>query len=303
MKKKLYINDFLNLKQANQKFSMITCYDSTFAKLVDASDIEIILVGDSLGNTMLGYQNTLNVDMNDMIRATASVTRTVKNTFVVADLPYMSYHNGVRNAVENAGRLIKEGGAQAVKLEGGEAFLREIEAIVKAQIPVVSHLGLTPQSFNAHGGYKLQANDADAINLLIRDASLVEEAGASMLVLEGVPAKVAEMVYEDVNIPVVGIGAGDMCDGQVLVLQDMLGMNGDNVPKFVKQYLNLQSLIVEAFNNYNTEVKTGKFPTDKHSFKGNKEAIEEIKKLRSESRFRQSSNRTLFEIFDEDPAF
>lgn len=253
-------------KNNGEKITMITCYDYSSAKIMEEAGINTILVGDSLGNVMLGYEDTLQVTMEDMIHHCAAVSRGIKDTFLVCDMPFMSYQAGVHDAVVNAGRLVKEGRANMVKLEGGVEVCPQIEAIVKASIPVCAHIGLTPQSINAFGGYKVQGKTEAAAKKLIEDAFAVEKAGASMVVLEGVPAKLAKMVTEKLSIPTIGIGAGKDTDGQVLVMQDMLGMFNDFVPKFVKQFGNMGDVMKEAFENYDKEVQDGTFPGDEHTY-------------------------------------
>ncbi|MEG1291333.1 MAG: 3-methyl-2-oxobutanoate hydroxymethyltransferase, partial [Lachnospiraceae bacterium] len=232
-------NTVVTLQQAKnnkEKVTMLTAYDYSMAKLIEEAGVNAILVGDSLGMVILGYEDTLSVTMEDMIHHTKAVARGAKNTLVVADMPFMSYQTSIYDAVVNAGRLIKEGRAQAVKLEGGREVIQQIEAITKASIPVVAHLGLTPQSLNAFGGFKVQGKSEEAAKRILEDALLVEEAGAVAIVLECVPAKLAELISSKVKVPTIGIGAGAGCDGQVLVYQDMLSMFGDFKPKFVKQY-------------------------------------------------------------------
>ena len=253
-------------KNNGEKITMITCYDYSSAKIMEEAGINTILVGDSLGNVMLGYEDTLQVTMEDMIHHCAAVSRAVKDTFLVCDMPFMSYQAGVHDAVVNAGRLVKEGRANMVKLEGGVEVCPQIEAIVKASIPVCAHIGLTPQSINTFGGYKVQGKTEAAAKKLIEDAFAVEKAGASMVVLEGVPAKLAKMVTEKLSIPTIGIGAGKDTDGQVLVMQDMLGMFNDFVPKFVKQFGNMGNIMKEAFENYAKEVQDGTFPGEEHTY-------------------------------------
>ena len=225
-----------NAKDNGKKITMLTAYDYSMAKLIDEAGINMILVGDSLGMVMLGYEDTLSVTMEDMIHHTRAVARGAKDAFVVADMPFMSYQTSVYDAVYNAGRLMKEGRAQAVKLEGGREMAEQIRAITKASIPVVGHLGLTPQSLNAFGGFKVQGKSEEAARKLLEDAKIIEEAGAVAIVLECVPAKLAELISKQVKVPIIGIGAGAGCDGQVLVYQDMLAMFGDFKPKFVKQF-------------------------------------------------------------------
>lgn len=247
-------------KDNKEKITMLTCYDYSMAKLMDEAGIEILLIGDSLGNTMLGYDTTLPVTMEDMIAHTAAVSRGAKNAFVLADMPFMSYQTSVYDAVVNAGRLMKEGHAHGVKLEGGARVCPQIEAIVAADIPVCAHIGLTPQSINAFGGFKVQGKSEEAARQLVEDAKKVEAAGASMLVMECVPAKLAEIITNTISIPTIGIGAGAGCDGQVLVNQDMLGMFHDFTPKFVKQFANVGEIMMQAFKDYSAEVKAGTFP-------------------------------------------
>ena len=233
------VASLLKMKQNGEKISMLTCYDYSTAKLMEASEINMILVGDSLGNTMLGYKDTLSVTMEDMIHHGAAVVRGVENTFVVMDMPFMSYQPSVYDAVVNAGRLIKETGANAVKLEGGAAVTEHIKAITDAGIPVVAHIGMTPQSVNAFGGFKVQGKSEEAAAQILQDAYDVQEAGAFAVVMECVPSKLAALISEKLMIPTIGIGAGEGCDGQVLVWQDMLGLFTDYVPKFVKHFANV----------------------------------------------------------------
>lgn len=263
-------------KNNGEKISMITCYDYSSAKIMEEAGVNTILVGDSLGNVMLGYEDTLQVTMEDMIHHCAAVSRAVKDTFVVCDMPFMSYQADVSDAVRNAGRLVQEGHANMVKLEGGVEVCPQIEAIVKASIPVCAHIGLTPQSINAFGGYKVQGRTEAAAKKLIEDAFAVEKAGASMVVLEGVPAKLAKMVTEKLSIPTIGIGAGKDTDGQVLVMQDMLGMFKDFVPKFVKQFANMGDVMKEAFESYIKEVNDGTFPGEEHTYDIDEEIIEKL---------------------------
>lgn len=267
---------FRQAKEKREKLTMLTAYDYSTAKLIDNAGINGILVGDSLGMVCLGYEDTLSVTMEDMIHHTRAVSRGVKNTLVVADMPFMSYQTSVYDAVINAGRLIKEGRAHVVKLEGGIEVCDKIEAIVKASIPVMAHIGLTPQSVNAFGGFKVQGKDEEAAKNLIEAALAVEKAGAFAVVLECVPAKLAAIITEKLTIPTIGIGAGDKCDGQILVYQDMLGMYSDFTPKFVKKYENLGEKMDTAFKKYIDEVRDGVFPAEEHSFKINDEVIEKL---------------------------
>ena len=263
-------------KNNGEKISMITCYDYSTAKLMEEVGVNTILVGDSLGNVMLGYEDTLQVTMEDMIHHCRAVSRGIKDTFLVCDMPFMSYQADVYDAVINAGRLVQEGRANMVKLEGGVEVCPQIEAIVKASIPVCAHIGLTPQSVNAFGGYKVQGKTESAAKKLIEDAFAVEKAGASMVVLEGVPAKLAKMVTEKLSIPTIGIGAGKDTDGQVLVLQDMLGMFDDFVPKFVKQFGKVGDAMKKAFAAYIKEVQDGTFPGEEHTYDIDDDIIEKL---------------------------
>ena len=263
-------------KQSGDKITMLTAYDYSTAKLIDESGINCILVGDSLGMVMLGYDSTLPVTMDDMLHHTKAVARGAKNSMVIADMPFMSYQTSVYDAVKNAGRLIQEGGAASVKLEGGAAVCDRIEAIVKASIPVVAHLGLTPQSINAFGGFKVQGKDEQRAKELIEDAKKIEAAGAFMVVLECVPAKLAEIISREISIPTIGIGAGAGCDGQVLVYQDMLGLFSDFTPKFVKKFANIGDAMKAAFKDYINEVKNGTFPSEEHSFKISDDVIDKL---------------------------
>lgn len=257
---------FRDAKQKGEKLTMLTAYDYSTAKLIDEAGVNAILVGDSLGMVMLGYEDTLSVTMEDMIHHSAAVARGIKNTLLITDMPFMSYQTSVYDAVVNAGRLVKEGRAQAVKLEGGMEVCDHIRAIVKASIPVCAHLGLTPQSVNAFGGFKVQGKGEEAAQRLLDEARAVEEAGAFAVVLECVPQALAEKITKSINIPTIGIGAGAGCDGQVLVYQDMLGMNMDFTPKFAKQFDNIGERMVDAFRAYMNEVQNGTFPTEKQSF-------------------------------------
>ncbi|MCD8215346.1 MAG: 3-methyl-2-oxobutanoate hydroxymethyltransferase [Clostridiales bacterium] len=273
---KITTDYFRKAKEKGEKITMLTAYDYTTASLVDEAGIESILVGDSLGNTMLGYDSTIPVTMEDMIHHTKAVSRGAKNALVIADMPFMSYHVSVEQSCINAGRLIKEGGAAAVKLEGGREFAETIKAIVRCQIPVCGHIGLTPQSINAFGGFKVQGKTAEAIKKLLDDAKALEEAGVFAAVVEGVPAKVGKMISESVSYPVIGIGAGKDCDGQVLVYQDMLGMYPDFKPKFVKHFALVGNIMKQAFKDYSDEVKNGSFPAEEHTYKIKDEEIEKL---------------------------
>ena len=270
------IQTFKNAKYEGKKLSMLTAYDYSIAKIMDECDINGILIGDSLGMVIKGEENTLSVTIDEIIYHTKAVKNGVKNALIVSDMPFLSYHVSIEDAVKNAGRLIKEGGAHAVKLEGGSNVIKQIESIVNAQIPVMGHLGLTPQSVNSFGGFKVQGNTSETARQLIEDAKLIEKAGAFSIVLEGVPTKIAEMVTNSISIPTIGIGAGINCDGQILVYQDMLGMFGDFVPKFVKQYANIGDIMKDSNKNYILEVNTGAFPQEKHSFSINESELEKL---------------------------
>lgn len=267
---------FREAKQKRKKLTMLTAYDYTTAKLLDEAGIDSILVGDSLGNVILGYEDTVSVTMEDMIHHTAAVTRGVKNALIVADMPFMSYQSSVYDAVVNAGRLMKEGRANAVKLEGGAAFTQHIRAIVDASIPVVGHIGMTPQSVNALGGFKVQGRDIVTAEKLVEDIKAIEEAGAFAVVLECVPAKLAAYLTSQTSMITIGIGAGAGCDGQVLVNQDMFGMYSDMQPKFVKQYASIGEIMKEAVRQYKEEVQEGKFPGQEHGYKIEDDVMEQL---------------------------
>ena len=254
-------------KLDGDKITMLTAYDYSTAKLVDECGVNTILVGDSLGMVMLGYEDTISVTMEDMIHHTAAVTRGAKNALVVGDMPFMSYQTSVYDAVVNAGRLMKEGRCQAVKLECGASVCPQIKAITEASIPVVAHIGLTPQSVNAFGGFKVQGKSEADARRLIEEAKAVEAAGAFAIVLECIPAKLAKLITESVSIPTIGIGAGADCDGQVLVYQDMLALFSDFKPKFVKHFANAGEVMKQGFTDYIKEVKEGTFPAAEHTFK------------------------------------
>lgn len=273
MKKSIY--DLLSRK-GGAPLSMLTAYDYHTACTIDEAGIDMILVGDSLGNVMLGYENTLAVTVEDMIHHGKAVCRGAKSTFVVVDMPFMSYQTSVTDAVRNAGRIMKETNCQAVKLEGGAVYADRIKAIVEAGIPVVAHIGLTPQSVNMLGGYKVQGKTVEAAQHLIDDAKAVAEAGAFAITLECVPAALAKMVTESVPALTIGIGAGNGCDGQVLVYQDMLGYTDGFTPKFVKKYANLHEVMLEAFKQYKAECENRTFPTPSNTFKISEEVLEKL---------------------------
>lgn len=267
---------FKEAKKKGEKLTMLTAYDYSTAKLIDEAGVNSILVGDSLGNVVLGYEDTLSVTMEDMIHHGAAVSRGAKDALVVIDMPFMSYQTSVYDAVVNAGRLMKEGRASAVKLEGGVEVCPQIKAIVAAGIPVVAHIGLTPQHINAFGGFKVQGKSEAAARKLLEDAKAVEEAGAFAVVLECVPAKLAELVTKELEIPTIGIGAGNVCDGQVLVYQDLLGMFSDFTPKFVKRFANVGEVMKEAFRAYCKEVKEGTFPAKEHEYSIADDVLEKL---------------------------
>ncbi len=273
---KITVSTFAKRKAEKERISMLTCYDYTTARIVNSSNVDAVLVGDSLGNVMLGYEDTLSVTMEDMITFGHAVARGCKDKLVVIDMPFMSYQVSVEQAVTNAGRLLKEGRGNAVKLEGGKKVAEHIRAITNAGIPVMAHIGMTPQSVNAFGGNKVQGKSELAAKMLIEDALAVQEAGAFSVVLECVPAKLAKIVTEKLSIPTIGIGAGPDCDGQILVYQDMLGMYKDFSPKFVKHFGNVGDQILEAFNKYDSEVKTSAFPAEEHCFKIDEDVLEKL---------------------------
>ena len=270
------VSTFQAAKEKGEKLTMLTAYDYSTAKLMDEAGINGILVGDSLGNVILGYEDTISVTMEDMIHHGAAVARGTKDTMVVVDMPFMSYQTSVYDAVMNAGRLMKEGRANAVKLEGGAAVVEQIKAITAAGIPVMGHLGLTPQSINAFGGNKVQGKSEEAAKKLIEDALAVQEAGAFAVVLECIPAKLASIITKKLTIPTIGIGAGAGCDGQVLVYQDMLAMFGDFKPKFVKQFGQIGEQMKAAFSQYIQEVQNGVFPAEQHTYGISDEMLEKL---------------------------
>ncbi len=267
---------FAQMKARGEKISMLTCYDYSTAKLQEAAGVNAILVGDSLGNVMLGLPDTLSVTMEDMITYGRSVARACHNTMVVIDMPFMSYQVSVEQAVMNAGRLMKEGRANAVKLEGGAAVCPQIKAITSAGIPVVAHLGLTPQAVNALGGNRVQGKSEAAAKRLIEDALAVQEAGAFALTLECIPAPLAKLITNKLDIPTIGIGAGAGCDGQILVYQDMLGLFSDYTPKFAKHFAELGQEMQNAFAAYVHEVQAGTFPAAEHTFNMNEDVMNKL---------------------------
>lgn len=265
-RKKITPVDIQAMKREGRKITMLTAYDYPMALLEDRAGIDIILVGDSLAMTVLGYDNTLPVTMNEMIHHTKAVARGAKHALILGDMPFMSYNCSEREAILNAGRFMKEAGADAVKLEGGVSVKETVRAIVKAGIPVMGHIGLTPQTISMLGGFKVQGKDAKGAQKIIDDALQLEDAGAFSVLLEAVPALIAKRVTERLSVPTIGIGAGVHCDGQVLVVHDMLGLFDRFTPKFAKRYINLSEPILKAFEVYIDEVRSGAFPTDQHSF-------------------------------------
>ncbi|EJS67271.1 3-methyl-2-oxobutanoate hydroxymethyltransferase [Bacillus cereus] len=258
--------DFLKMKEQGEPITMLTAYDYPSAKLAEEAEVDMILVGDSLGMVVLGYDSTVPVTVEDMIHHTKAVRRGAKETFIVTDMPFMSYHVSLQDTMVNARRIVQESGAHALKVEGAGEVISTIHYLTNAGIPVVAHLGLTPQSVGVLGGYKVQGKDAESAKKLIEDAKRCEEAGAIALVLECVPMQLAELISEQLTIPTIGIGAGQKVDGQVLVYHDLISYGVNRVPKFVKQYTSVQEEIVRGISQYVTEVKTGKFPEEKHSF-------------------------------------
>jgi len=254
------------MKQRHEKIAMLTAYDYPTALILDECGVEMILVGDSLGNVVLGYDSTIPVTMNDMIHHTKAVSRAVSSAMVIGDMPFMSYQCSADEAVANAGRFLQEGGAQGIKLEGGRQCAEIVRRIASAGIPVMAHVGLTPQSVHQLGGYKVQGKEEKAAKAMIEDAQILEEAGAFAIVLECVPAPLAKTITETISIPTIGIGAGVHCDGQVLVLHDILGLYERFTPKFVKQYASLSKNIRKSVRSYVKEVKDGSFPDQEHSF-------------------------------------
>jgi len=276
-RKKVTPVDIQVMKKEGRKITMLTAYDYPMALLEDRAGIDIILVGDSLAMTVLGYENTLPVTMDDMIRHTQAVVRGAKHALILGDMPFMSYNCSGRDAIINAGRFMKEAGADAVKLEGGVSVKEIVGAIVKAGIPVMGHIGLTPQTISMLGGFKVQGKDAKGAQKIIDDALQLEDAGAFSVLLEAVPAPITKMVTERLTVPTIGIGAGVYCDGQVLVVHDLLGLFDRFTPKFAKQYVNLSEPIFKAFESYIDEVRKETFPTDQHSFHIDEKEMNKIK--------------------------
>ena len=276
---KVTILDIQQAKKNGRKLVMVTAYDYPFGLMADEAGVDIVLVGDSLGMVVMGLNGTVEVNMEHMIHHIKAVVRGCKRPLVIGDMPFMSYNTSNRDAIINAGRLVKEGGCDVVKLEGGIDFASTIEAIVKAGIPVQGHIGLTPQTASALGGFKMQGKDAKAAKRIIDDAKALEDAGVFSMILEAVPAPLGRLVAEVVSVPVIGIGAGVDVDGQVLVTHDMVGLFDKFVPKFVKQYTNIRETILNALMAYKDDVMSVTFPGSEHSFKMTDEALEQLKKL------------------------
>ena len=275
-KKKTTILGFLKMKKEGNKFTMVTAYDYALATQVDKTDIEMILVGDSAAMVMLGYEGTLPISMDTLVTLATAVVKGAPNTFIVGDMPFLSYEVSKEKAIENAGRFMKEAGVDCIKLEGGKRMADTVASIVKAGIPVMGHIGLTPQSSSQLGGFRVQGKNLIVAEKLVEDALALEEAGAFCIVLEGIPNSVAKVITERVKVPTIGIGAGSDCDAQVLVIHDLLGLFDRFVPKFVKQYAQIGKDIVSALTQFDTEVKTGKFPDEEHSYHIKKEVEQEI---------------------------
>ncbi len=278
MNKKFTVKSFQKAKDDKRPISMLTAYDYSMAKILDSAGADALLVGDSLGMVVQGHDSTISVTMDDMIYHAKAVTRGAKRALVIVDMPFMSYHVSVTDAVSNAGRLMKEGGAHAIKLEGGVEFAETIRQIVRAQIPVMGHIGMTPQSVHMFGGFKVQGKSLLQAQQIIDDAKALEEAGVFAITLECVPEELSKIITETVNVPTIGIGAGKYCDGQVLVSNDMLGMYSDFVPKFVKQFAHLSTDIEGAVKTYIKELADNSFPEKKHTFTIDDEVISNLNK-------------------------
>jgi 3-methyl-2-oxobutanoate hydroxymethyltransferase len=275
-RKKITIPDIVEKKKKGRKTTMLTAYDYPTALLVDRAEIDMILVGDSLGMVVLGYETTVPVTMDEMIHHTKAVVRGARFALVVGDMPFMSYNTSQKDAIINAGRFIKEGGADAVKLEGGTSMQTTVQAIVRAGIPVMGHIGLTPQTISQLGGFKVQGKNAEAARKIIDDAKALEEAGAFSIVLEAVPGGIAGRITESVSIPTIGIGAGIECDGQVLVYQDIIGLFDRFVPRFVKQYSQVGEVMLSSFKQFKEEVEKKIFPGEEHTFSIEQKELEKI---------------------------
>lgn len=279
MSKGFSVIDFKDAKLSGRKISMLTAYDYPTARILDEAGVDAILVGDSLGMVVLGLEDTTKVTMEDMIHHIKAVSRGVKRAMVIGDMPFLSYHTGKYESVKNAGRLVSEGGCKAVKLEGGKEITEDIKAIISAGIPVMGHLGYTPQSVNLFGGHKAQGKTMESASKIYRDAISLQKAGVFSIVLECVPHKLAAFITERLDIPTIGIGSGPMCNGQVLVQHDMIGLFRDFTPRHVKKYANAGDIIEEATKNYIKEINEGVFPTEKNSFTIEDGIIEELEKV------------------------
>ena len=271
------INQIKEMKQKGEKISCLTAYDYSTAKIVDEAGVPLILVGDSLGMVVLGYESTIPVTMEEMLHHTKAVVRGVKQAMVIGDMPFMTYHISVEQALQNATRFIQEAGAQSVKLEGGVTVAEKVRRLVECGIPVMGHIGLTPQSIHQFGGFKIQGKTPEAAIRLLKDAQALEEAGAFSIVLETVPAPLGALITERIGIPTIGIGAGIGCDGQVQVINDILGSFADFVPKHAKQYAKLTDIVRDAVTEFHNEVTAGTFPTDKQSFSMDESVLAELK--------------------------
>ena len=276
MNKKFTVKSFQKAKDEKRQISVLTAYDYSMAKILDSAGVDALLVGDSLGMVVQGHDSTISVTIDDMIYHAKAVTRAAKRALVIVDMPFMSYHVSVEESVKNAGRLMKEGGAHAVKLEGGVEFAETIRQIVLAQIPVMGHLGLTPQSLHMFGGFKVQGKNLSQAQKIIDDAKALEDAGVFSITLECVPEELSKIISETVNIPTIGIGGGPECDGQVLVWHDVMGITQNMKPKFVKRYADLYTQMVQAVKTYKQEVEQGVFPGPEHSFTMNEENIPKL---------------------------
>ena len=272
------INQIKEMKQKGEKISCLTAYDYSTAKIVDEVGVPLILVGDSLGMVVLGYESTIPVTMEEMLHHTKAVVRGTKQAMVIGDMPFMTYHISVEQALQNATRFIQEAGAQSVKLEGGVTVADKVRRLVECGIPVMGHIGLTPQSIHQFGGFKIQGRTPEAAIRLLKDAQALEEAGAFSIVLETVPAPLAALITERIGIPTIGIGAGIGCDGQVQVINDILGSFADFVPKHAKQYAKLTDIVRDAVTEFHNEVTAGTFPTDKQSFSMDESILAELNK-------------------------
>jgi 3-methyl-2-oxobutanoate hydroxymethyltransferase len=274
---RITIDQIKSMKQKGERIAMLTAYDYSTAKIVDETGIPLILVGDSLGMVVLGYESTIPVTMDEMIHHTKAVVRGVKRALVIGDMPFMSYHTSIADAQHNAARFIQEGGAQAIKLEGGITVAEKVRAIVNCGIPVMGHIGLTPQSIHQMGGYKIQGKTPEAARRILEDARALEEAGAFAVLMETVPAPLATLITQKLGVPTIGIGAGPGCDGEVQIVNDILGWYTDFVPKHTKQYIKLADVMSSALTQYYNEVKDGKFPTEAQSFSMDESVLAELK--------------------------